>query len=416
MTGLIVAAVAVLVAALMAWAARRCLRRNVMLWLPAYLRKDWPGAKEPLPPHGKTRHVIFAIADHFEPNCDGAGPQTQTERVTQWVAEYAERFSRFRDADGRPPRHTFFYAVEACRKEHLRDLAKLVSEGYGEVEIHLHHRNDTSDNLRRTLREAVALLRGSGHLGEHTAHGGARFAFVHGNWALDNSLPNGDWCGVNDELRILAECGCYADFTLPSAPSAAQTRRINSLYYAADDPHQPKSHDDGQSVRVGGSSSGDLMIVQGPLSLRWPGGRLLGLAPRLEAGSLTALTPPAPARVDAWINTHVCVSGCPEWTFVKVHTHGCADANRAMLLGEPMTALHEHLADNYNDGEHYRLHYVTAREMYNIIRAAERGLTGDPDEYRDNVIAPPPAAGVGGCATTVRTRREPLERHTGSKD
>jgi hypothetical protein len=41
-----------------------------------------------------------------------------------------------------------------------------------------------------------------------------------------------------------------------------------------------------------------------------------------------------------------------------------------------------------------RLHYVTAREMYNIIRAAERGLSGDPRRYRDLEILPPPATDV----------------------
>ena len=58
------------------------------------------------------------------------------------------------------------------------------------------------------------------------------YGFIHGNWALDNSRPDGRCCGVNNELAILRETGCYADFTLPSAPSPAQTAKINSIYYA----------------------------------------------------------------------------------------------------------------------------------------------------------------------------------------
>ena len=62
------------------------------------------------------------------------------------------------------------------------------------------------------------------------------YGFIHGNWALDNSRPDGRWCGVNNELDVLRETGCYADFTFPSAPSPTQPRKINSIYYAVDDP------------------------------------------------------------------------------------------------------------------------------------------------------------------------------------
>jgi hypothetical protein len=44
----------------------------------------------------------------------------------------------------------------------------------------------------------------------------------------------------------------------------------------------------------------------------------------------------------------------------------------------------------FNDGERFRLHYVTAREMVNIIHAAEDGKTGNPGQYR-NYRLPPPA-------------------------
>ena len=41
------------------------------------------------------------------------------------------------------------------------------------------------------------------------------------------------------------------------------------------------------------------------------------------------------------------------------------------------------LPGGFNDGTNFRLHYVTAREMYNIIKAAEAGKSGDPSAYRD---------------------------------
>jgi len=45
-----------------------------------------------------------------------------------------------------------------------------------------------------------------------------------------------------------------------------------------------------------------------------------------------------------------------------------------------------YLESQYNDGVAWKLHYVSAREAYNIIKAAESGLDGDPGEYRDFLI------------------------------
>ncbi len=48
-----------------------------------------------------------------------------------------------------------------------------------------------------------------------------------------------------------------------------------------------------------------------------------------------------------------------------------------------------HLETAYNDGSKYVLHYVTARELYNMIRAVESGENGEPSQYRDYCIKPP---------------------------
>src|SRR5205085_11509134 len=98
---------------------------------------------------------------------------------------------------------------------------------------------------------------------------------------------------------------------------------------------------------------------------------------------------PAPARVDAWVSTDIHVAGRPEWVFVKVHTHGAADGNLAGLLGGGLEALYTDLEERYNDGRRWRLHYVSAREMYNLVKAAEAGATGNPSDCRDFAVAPP---------------------------
>lgn len=72
------------------------------------------------------------------------------------------------------------------------------------------------------------------------------------------------------------------------------------------------------------------------------------------------------------------------------------------LLGAESDAMHTYLERVYNDGKRYVLHYVSARETYNIIKAAEAGLAGDPAQYRDHLLPAPPSSWVGGrvAATT----------------
>lgn len=365
-------------------------------WLPGYLasvlaRPRWRGG---------VRHLFLCLADHYEPFRGGAGAAAARRQVADWVRRYREVTREFRDADGRPPRHTFFYPAEDYDAGVMDDLARLGGEGRGEVEIHLHHRHDTPDGFRAKLETfRDQLHRGHGLLGNErgagAANGGpARYGFIHGNWALCNSRPDGDWCGVNDELGILSATGCYADFTFPSAPSPTQPRTVNAIYRAVDTPGRPRACDRGIRVACDGgtppASRSGLMLIQGPLALNWRW-RKWGVLPRVENGELTGANPPTPGRVRLWAGQGIGVLGRPDWVFVKLHTHGCVPANQGMLLGPAMHTFHTFLGAACNDGTTWCLHYVTARELYNLARAAEEGWRGAPHEALDHAIGPPEA-------------------------
>src|SRR5260370_25736666 len=182
-----------------------------------------------------------------------------------------------------------------------------------------------------------------GFLSRHRDTRELAYGFVHGNWALDNSRPDGRWCGVNNELDILRETGCYADFTLPSAPSPTQTRKINSIYYALDDPQRPKSHDWGVDVGSAPRPDRGLMLIQGPLLLDWRH-RKAGVLPAIENGCVQSSQPPSMARLDLWMKARIGIPSRPAWLFVKPHTHGALEINQRVLLGDPMVAFHEALA------------------------------------------------------------------------
>jgi hypothetical protein len=369
--------------------AMECRRKNMQQWLGSYLSQKKPAIE------AGPVHIMFSFVDHYEPQWGRPTYEVEVQRVARWREGYKAMAGKHRDADGVHPQHTFFYPEEEYRVEHLNEIADLCREGFGEIEVHLHHDHDTDAGLREKINRFVKTLHDThGALPIDPATGRPAFAFIHGNWSLDNSRGDGRWCGVNNELRVLGELGCYADFTLPSAPSDTQTKKINGIYYAADDCDKPKSHNTGVDVRVGGQASGDLLIMQGPLALNWKN-RRWGLVPRIENSDVRAAYPPTRDRVDLWVNQHIHVKGRPNWIFIKVHTHGTQDRDIESLLGEPVDDMHSYLESKYNDGKNYALHYVNSREVFNIIKAAEAGLTGNPHQYRDHVLPKPPMFNVG---------------------
>jgi hypothetical protein len=264
-----------------------------------------------------------------------------------------------------------FFPMECYRAELLDHLAQLVRSGHGDIEVHLHHDGDSADRLREFLLKSVDNLHTRHGLLSADSSGHLRYGFIHGNWALDNSRPDGRWCGVNNELTILRETGCYADFTMPAAPDTAQTRTINSIYYAVDDPERPKSHDTGIPAAVGiKPAEGGLLMIQGPLlitqSRPWK-------RPRLENGNLTGAQPPSAQRLRDWLRARVTVRGQNKWSFVKLHTHGAQERNVAVLLGPAMGRFHQALHNMAAD-RGFQFFYVTAREMAQLVVQAEKGL------------------------------------------
>lgn len=342
-------------------------------WLVPYLLQT---ARRRRPLTGEPVHVLLCIADHFEPKRGQALPVVARSRVERWIDEYPRLFHRFRDSDGRPPRHSFFYPEEEYEPEYLDALAQLCRDGYGEVEIHLHHDQDTAQGLREKLLSFKRILADRHRLlARDRRTREVSYGFIHGNWALCNSRPDGRWCGVNNELDVLRETGCYADFTLPAAPDPSQTRKINSIYYAVNVPDSPKSHDTGIDVGYGPRPDNALMLIQGPLLFNWTS-RKWGLLPRIENSCLQGNQAPSRSRLKLWLSAHVQVPTRPDWFFVKLHTHGACENNMPVLLGEPMARFHEELREWTADDPAFHFHYVTAREMYNLVRAAEAGWKG----------------------------------------
>ncbi len=363
---------------------RKLAKKNLHTWIRGYARHlARPRTKHVAGP----RHLLFALCDHYEPLHGDADATRGVARVRAWQDGYPKLARQFRDADGKHPRHSFFFPGEQYAPDSLERLGVLARAGFGEVEVHLHHDGDTAEKLRGDLRDYLGKFSAHGHLTRD--EGRVRYAFIHGNWCLANARKDGRWCGVAEEIPLLWDTGCYADFTFPSAPDECQPNIVNQIYWPDGDLSRRRAYETGVRAKVGEIKDDRILMIEGPLALaRRPG----KLGVRIESASLDAGDPPSAARVDSWVAQDIHVEGRPAWTFVKVHTHGAPEKNAASLLGDGGLALHQHLTTRYNDGQRWVLHYVTAREMYNIAMAAMEGKDGDPGQYRDHALPPPPVA------------------------
>jgi hypothetical protein len=341
------------------------LPRHAEIWLPGYLksragslsRNRWQGAAR----------VWVTIADHFEPlgpgspnGCDRE--QWGRERVALWEEKWPRIAAKHRDSTGSPPKYTFFFPEDEYRPHFLAALAKMTRAGIADVEIHIHHDGegeqsflDRMNGFRETLFQRHGLLR-------KDAAGQIVFGFIHGNWALDNSRPDGRYCGLNNEITLLRDMGCYADFTMPSGASPTQSRTVNQIYWVVDDPERPRSYDRGRAVVPGANGKGDLLMIPGPFGLRWEG----RLAPRLETGELAGYNRPSEYRVKRWLDLAPRIGTD---IFLKLFTHGAQERNSSVLLEGDLDRTFALLRDECAR-EGCELRFVSAWEMRQAVDRA----------------------------------------------
>jgi hypothetical protein len=170
--------------------------------------------------------------------------------------------------------------------------------------------------------------------------------------------------------------------TLPTgAFHPAQTGKINSIYECGLPLGERAPHRKGRDLARGKVPQIFPVIVQGPLMLDFNanvGSRRL----RIDNASLTGTNLPSLHRLDLWKRAAISVKGRPDWLFIKLHCHGMDPRHEDAILGSSM----QRFLDELISGAEKRnevLHFVSAREMVNIIFAACDGKEGNPGEYRD---------------------------------
>jgi hypothetical protein len=339
--------------------------------------------------------VWLAIADHWEPYWLHPSDEVAASRVAVWMKHWPQIARRHADSNGRPPQYTFFYPQEEYRPQILDSLAEMKRAGIADVDVHIHHDGEGQQNFLDRMNGFIeTLVNRHGLL--RVSNGRPVFGFIHGNWALDNSRPDGRYCGLNNEITLLRDLGCYADFTMPSASSPTQSRTVNTIYWVTDDPLQPRSYDHGVAakprshdqrsaekpraqdqpfaektrshdqrfaVKPGAPGGGDLLMIPGPLGLRWKG----RFVPRTETGELAAYDLPTAYRVERWLDLAPRIGGD---ILIKLFAHGAQERHSAaLLLDGGLDRLFTLLAEGCRR-RGYQLHYATAWEMRQAVDAA----------------------------------------------
>ena len=211
---------------------------------------------------------------------------------------------------------------------------------------HFHHDYDTEETLRlESPRGArpVHRVRLQPHHRRAT-----RFAFLHGNFGLDNS--NGPFfCGVPNELTMLRELGAFADFTFPSLYQDSQP--ASSIRSTPPRRRAPKWSDAPlplSALRPG--DAGILMIFEGPLIFN-PTLNPRRLFLELDDGDIHPAMQASPRRADAWVRANIHVPQRPEWVFVKLFGHGAeSPADMESVTGSEFDEMLGYLEQHYNDG------------------------------------------------------------------
>ncbi|MGI9327971.1 MAG: hypothetical protein ACR2PZ_22315 [Pseudomonadales bacterium] len=351
----------------------RLVRWGAHRWLASYLKQQKLRCRSAQP-----KHVLFLVTDHFEPPKQ-FGIDKSVDVVRHWCQQYKAACAGQTDSFGTCPRYSWFYRYDNPIDKNLQLLSEMVYAGYGEVEFHLHHGNDTSESFRTTINSGLSWFNRYGAMLGATPHPQPQFAYIAGNWALDNARFDASFSGVNDEIGILGEAGCYADFTFPALGERSQPTRVNQTLWVKDDGNAAAFQRSSCLLDGAAANEADLAMIQGPLYVDWKQGDI-------EYGALEAYSGYHTDRIQRWLSAGVCADQHGEVQIIKLHTHGVQ--SEKALFENGLSQLFADLKSNV-EAAGGKLHYVTARECFNIVQGLRDQPGRNPAELRGFAVPEP---------------------------
>ncbi|MDG5815214.1 hypothetical protein QA601_08995 [Chitinispirillales bacterium ANBcel5] len=312
-------------------------------------------------------HLYVAICNHYSPFWNGVSQEIAEHRVITWCREYRNFANKHRDSNGKRPVHTIFYDEQQYNAKFLDSFSKLCWEGLADVELLLESGGNSGEQFSRRIEDFRDVLFHHHGLLRKDRFGEIRFGAIHKSTSANKSAIT---VQDNTELfSILKSSGCLALFNSPYTHKSSQKEEHNGIYFIPQN-----GYDDLNSKRTlvfAGLDKwidNELLYIQGPMALNWRN-RVCGLIPRVEDGELGNWAKVTPQRVQLWVKCPVKLQGISNHIFIKLHTFGAVDSNVRYIFGENgYHSLCSELEQKYNDGERYKLHYVSAYQMYSKIR------------------------------------------------
>jgi len=361
-------AVFILLSAILLFFLIRAHSDSGMMWLVPYLKWEFSTSvdREQV---AYPQDIVLAVV------CPVTA-ETDTIAMEQVLDSLSGVLSDHKDRDSSIVRITFVTYADSTRLRLLTDFCK---SGFGEVEYLLRSECDTVPDAGQMLDDDLDILKSFGWA--MTDDSEVRFAVLQRR-AVSRHLNR----EIDSSLNHLAARGCYLDLSESHRHNISRSTIVNSIYLVSTHAEEPGSFANQCELVAGKLGRGRLLVVDSPLLIDWSDWRDW-YVPLVEDGKLTPGIPADSNRVNSWIRANVHVTGQPNWIFVKLVTDSLLHVESASLLIASIDRMLEYLERLPDDGQ-YRIHYVTAREMYNIARAAEAGESGDADDFRDYLIRP----------------------------
>lgn len=312
-------------------------------------------------------HVYFSICDHFQPFAGFVSQEIAEHRVVTWQKEYTLCAQKHSDSHGNHPVHTFFYSEEDYNPHFTDELSKMVRDKIADVELMIPHQNETIPNIKRKIEEFRDVLFHHHGLLRKNNSGKIVYGFIHEYRAKKNNDKSNWFTNTSKRLSLLKETGCYADYSFPSDTNTIVPPVLNSIYFANVNSNEFHTNPTNYSAAKNVWSEKDLLFIQGSLFLNW-NKRFWGMTPKIENGSLSHLNHFTPDRADLWVKKGIHINGIKNHIFIKLFTHGAIDHTIRYFFGENgLEQLWSYMEKNYINDK-YELHYVSAFNMYEIIR------------------------------------------------
>jgi len=195
------------------------------------------------------KHAFYFHVDHFEPWSRGANEDTArgVDRFAMLAKQsrFAAKLNLFYHTylpynldqnilkRGEPGQDAIVFGQRSPAQDKLiqRVMRPLEGEGDHEIHVHVHHEswtrntgeyskviskwvNENSNEEMDKARLNRALLQTKEFIARDIGRPIERWAFVHGNWALNGS--DRSICWIDDEIELLMQHGCFGDFTFPA--------------------------------------------------------------------------------------------------------------------------------------------------------------------------------------------------------